>query len=462
MKKKYQFVLKKEKNNFKNHPKNSNFNITNILPNISKNDTNILETEKKVNSFQNLIELKNEEEEIIPSSKASDSEFNFGRWTDEEHHLFIKGILEFGSEWKMVQKIIKTRSSIQARSHAQKFFLKINNGIKRKNLSIEPDELIKYIYSPFKKINDGLPLKDIQKKRLLQVIISNIKKKYKENYKMAEIDSNIKYPYIEEEKDKESFVSDKYNLETKNNKIFILNKDNKNICKNKDLNNQKSQKIFSDKKLCGKKRKHFFNKSDEKKFFYIRKVVKNKYSNESKENKDKANINITDKPKIKTINLFSIVKNNDIIEKNEEYKNDNFGSCNNICPNVWENYKVNNNIIITNNFSNELNVDDFNNHINNFITIFNNMNNNISNNIESNYNNEFDKFNNFSQSINDFEKKRKYNSYMKEEFNIPKSNDFFNDNFISNDNNSFLSKENDEEFSITNKVFNFYDCKYFN
>ena len=46
---------------------------------------------------------------------------------EEEHQKFIDGILEYGNEWKKVQQIIKTRSSTQARSHAQKFFLKLKN-----------------------------------------------------------------------------------------------------------------------------------------------------------------------------------------------------------------------------------------------------------------------------------------------------------------------------------------------
>ena len=35
----------------------------------------------------------------------------------------------YGNEYKKVQEIIKTRSSEQARSHAQKFFLKIKKAI---------------------------------------------------------------------------------------------------------------------------------------------------------------------------------------------------------------------------------------------------------------------------------------------------------------------------------------------
>lgn len=58
--------------------------------------------------------------------------FNNGRWSDEEHFKFIEGIIEFGNDWKKVQKVIKTRSISQARSHAQKFFCQI-----KKYLSLE-------------------------------------------------------------------------------------------------------------------------------------------------------------------------------------------------------------------------------------------------------------------------------------------------------------------------------------
>lgn len=58
--------------------------------------------------------------------------FNSGRWSDEEHLKFIEGIVEYGNDWKKVQKLIKTRSSTQARSHAQKYFSQI-----KKYLSVE-------------------------------------------------------------------------------------------------------------------------------------------------------------------------------------------------------------------------------------------------------------------------------------------------------------------------------------
>ena len=50
---------------------------------------------------------------------------NKGRWTQEEHDKFLEGIVIFGTIWKKVKTLIKTRTSVQVRSHAQKFFLKM-------------------------------------------------------------------------------------------------------------------------------------------------------------------------------------------------------------------------------------------------------------------------------------------------------------------------------------------------
>ena len=54
-----------------------------------------------------------------------DNGVNEGRWSYEEHIKFIEGIIQFGKNWKNVQKYVGSRTSAQARSHAQKFFLKL-------------------------------------------------------------------------------------------------------------------------------------------------------------------------------------------------------------------------------------------------------------------------------------------------------------------------------------------------
>ena len=47
-----------------------------------------------------------------------------GRWTTDEHQLFLQGVQLYGREWKKMQPLIKTRSIVQIRTHAQKVFKK--------------------------------------------------------------------------------------------------------------------------------------------------------------------------------------------------------------------------------------------------------------------------------------------------------------------------------------------------
>jgi SHAQKYF class myb-like DNA-binding protein len=48
-----------------------------------------------------------------------------GRWTREEHHAFLKGLQMYGKEWKKVAARVKTRTVVQTRTHAQKYFQKM-------------------------------------------------------------------------------------------------------------------------------------------------------------------------------------------------------------------------------------------------------------------------------------------------------------------------------------------------
>lgn len=61
-----------------------------------------------------------------------------GRWKPEEHQLFLKGIKLYGRDWKKIERLVGTRTGPQIRSHAQKYFNKLNKEKEHQELSSEP------------------------------------------------------------------------------------------------------------------------------------------------------------------------------------------------------------------------------------------------------------------------------------------------------------------------------------
>nr|CCA18670.1 conserved hypothetical protein [Albugo laibachii Nc14] len=63
------------------------------------------------------------------SDSESDSgpiKANTGRWTEAEHKLFLKGLETFPYRaWKKIATLIKTRTVVQIRTHAQKYYQKL-------------------------------------------------------------------------------------------------------------------------------------------------------------------------------------------------------------------------------------------------------------------------------------------------------------------------------------------------
>jgi SHAQKYF class myb-like DNA-binding protein len=49
---------------------------------------------------------------------------NTGRWTKEEHRIFLLGLEKHGKEWNKISYMIPTRSVAQIKTHAQKYFQK--------------------------------------------------------------------------------------------------------------------------------------------------------------------------------------------------------------------------------------------------------------------------------------------------------------------------------------------------
>lgn len=59
------------------------------------------------------------------------SDARVGRWSDGEHSVFLEGLEKHGKQWKTIASMIGTRSVVQVRTHAQKYFQKVE----RKNKS---------------------------------------------------------------------------------------------------------------------------------------------------------------------------------------------------------------------------------------------------------------------------------------------------------------------------------------
>ena len=71
-----------------------------------------------------------------PNSSKSNRN-SAGRWTNVEHNRFTEALRIYGKNWKKVEDHVGTRTGAQVRSHAQKFFLKV-----QKKLNVEKGQVI--------------------------------------------------------------------------------------------------------------------------------------------------------------------------------------------------------------------------------------------------------------------------------------------------------------------------------
>ena len=59
------------------------------------------------------------------SGMSTSSVSRTGRWRSEEHDLFVEGLQKYGYNWESVAAHVSTRTVVQVRSHAQKYFNKL-------------------------------------------------------------------------------------------------------------------------------------------------------------------------------------------------------------------------------------------------------------------------------------------------------------------------------------------------
>ena len=151
----------KPKSNEKTNPIISQFRH---ISQIQNNNINITFSED-----DNFFTLSNNNTSFKQNNQDN-SRFSIGRWHLSEHKRFLEAIIKFGNDWKKVEKYIGTRTSSQARSHAQKFFIKLKEEQKKSKISNDID----YSNSTIKSFHDALQSMAAEKKENIIKELENV------------------------------------------------------------------------------------------------------------------------------------------------------------------------------------------------------------------------------------------------------------------------------------------------
>ncbi|CAB1097758.1 unnamed protein product [Ectocarpus sp. CCAP 1310/34] len=63
-----------------------------------------------------------------------------GRWTSQEHADFLAGLEKYGKDWKAIADVVKTRTTVQTRTHHQKYDKQVKRGRKFPEEPYEDDD----------------------------------------------------------------------------------------------------------------------------------------------------------------------------------------------------------------------------------------------------------------------------------------------------------------------------------
>ena len=175
---------------------NSNLNSINNTKPIFKFEKSKFLANKKVCLFK----VETFEEYCSNENNIS----NTGKWALKEHIQFLQALEKYGVNWKIIRKIIPTRTATQIRSHCQKFFIKLKNckdeelgidftldhirsmkdildHIKSVNKNFDVVNVLLYISGKYSSNNDSKTMNKIEKAVNINNFFNTISKKNNNN-----------------------------------------------------------------------------------------------------------------------------------------------------------------------------------------------------------------------------------------------------------------------------------------
>jgi SHAQKYF class myb-like DNA-binding protein len=155
---------------------------------------------------------------VISNNLDQDEKFfNQGRWTADEHISFIQALLIHGNDWRRVQQSISTRSTTQARSHAQKFFIRIKKKIfnKEDENKLTQSQIFYFIRRYVKREIMEKLIQDTERRKMLEGIDEKLSKVF------LSMMTDRKFTISSQEEDLHTLLS---KSKTKKEKIFKISK----------------------------------------------------------------------------------------------------------------------------------------------------------------------------------------------------------------------------------------------
>ena len=218
---------------------NSNLNSINNTKPIFKIENQKFLANKKVCLFK----VETFEEYCSNENNIS----NTGKWALKEHIQFLQALEKYGVNWKIIRKIIRTRTATQIRSHCQKFFIKLKNckdeelgidftldhirsmkdildHIKSVNKNFDVVNVLLYISGKYSSNNDSKTMNKIEKAvNINNFFDHDIKKNNNNNNNNNEINNKINFENGFDINDNNKLME-----EITKNQVLIYNRFNSN------------------------------------------------------------------------------------------------------------------------------------------------------------------------------------------------------------------------------------------